>query len=59
MRFDYEKGKVKNLTVPALLKWISEVHSEMTNNGLLPDSVSDQTHNEMMLLAAAADKIKS
>lgn len=52
IKFDYEHEEVtKPLTVTALLNWIQELHTEMSDLGLLPGKISTQTHQELMILA--------
>lgn len=56
IEFDFNRlSIVKGATVPDLIKWIGELHSELTNAGILPDKVSNQTHNELMVFSSLAD----
>jgi hypothetical protein len=60
IRFNYDDGEASGLTVPSLLEWISELHSELTNAGLLPgvgdlDLISDETHQQIVILSTIAE----
>lgn len=52
IKFDYERETVlAPLTVPTLLDWIRELHAELTNLGLLPSKISDETHKQITILS--------
>ena len=53
------KCKASNLTIASLLLWISDLHTELTNAGLLPGDdagISDETHQQIVILAMAAEE---
>lgn len=56
MDFNFETGRVENgLTVENLLRFLSDLHSELTDTGVLPDGVSTETHQQLQVLASEAD----
>lgn len=57
LSFNYEMETVSNLSVPALLEWISDLHGEMADNGTW-SQLSTESHLQLMTLSGAAEKIK-
>lgn len=66
LSFNYQNETVRSPTIGGLLNWISCLHGELTDAGLLPsgrcdkcgdafDTVSNETHQQIMILAKAAE----
>lgn len=56
MDFNYETQKiVGQFTKRDLLVWIKNLHTELTDNGHLPGSVSDETHQQLVILAITGE----
>lgn len=59
--FNFEAATADDVTRETLLRWIGNIHTELTNCGLLPgddNGISDQTHQELMILAKMADALE-
>lgn len=56
MEFNFETMRLdREPTVKELLQWIQDLHSQLTDNGILPDGVDSETHNQIMILSNEAD----
>jgi hypothetical protein len=57
MEFDYESQSVVGnvYSITDLIEWIAQLHSELADNGHLPGAVSDETHQQLVILAKLAD----
>jgi hypothetical protein len=59
LEFNYEQETAEFVNAYSLLKWIRDLHTELTNTGCLPDHISTETHQQLMILAKIADAIVS
>lgn len=59
IEFNYETKSAIGITTGNLLEWIADLHGELTDLGLLPgngdEGISDETHNQLMVLAKLAE----
>lgn len=59
IEFNYETNSAIGVTTGNLLEWIADLHGELADLGLLPgdagSGISDETHNQLMLLSKIAE----
>lgn len=54
MEFNYEAEAVSGLTIQDLLRWITGLHSQLTDVGGY-ESLDTETHQQLMILAKAGN----
>lgn len=57
IEFRFDPYGASNVTVENLLKWIGELHGELTDNGTWAE-LDTETHLQLMALATEADNRK-